>query len=378
VLTDFPSGGLSGFEIVSALAVQPDGTLVAAGGRFTADVGSDVVVLRYNRDGTLDQRFGDDGRVRTSFNRPAVAVAVLVQPDGKVVAAVAVETDEKDFALARYNRDGSLDASFGTAGRVLTDFGARDTPTALVLQPDGKLVAAGYRDLVSGFLSSGLALARYNPDGSLDSSFGSGGLVVTDVGQPVPGESFTGANALVLQPDGKLVAAGQAGRIFDDDFFLARYNPDGSLDTSFGAGGLMVTDFGQPSRARALVLQPDGKLVAAGAIGVEAPGGGIVNSSLARFNPDGSPDTSFGDSGLVVTNFGDNRGADALVLQPDGKLVTLAAGFVVARYGAHGSLDASFGNGGLVRHRLRYIIRLEQCTRPSTGRKAGGRRYCKR
>jgi uncharacterized delta-60 repeat protein len=162
-----------------------------------------------------------------------------------------------DFALARYLPEGSLDPTFGVGGKVTTDFGGFESAGALVRQPDGKLVAAGRA-------GEDFALARYLPDGSLDPTFGVGGKVTTD---------FTGvegtdtAGALVLQPNGKLVAAGAACLNFTCDFALARYLPKGRLDPSFGDGGKVTTDFGDSDVSGALVRQPDGKLVAAGRAG---------------------------------------------------------------------------------------------------------------
>jgi uncharacterized delta-60 repeat protein len=158
------------------------------------------------------------------------------------------------FGLVRYQPDGSLDASFGDGGKVLTDFaGGPDRANALVAQGDGRLVAAGNSEDFFG-TSLGFALARYHPDGSLDASFGSGGKVTTS--------RLVRANALAVQGDGKLVAAGVARSSF---FGLARYHPDGSLDASFGDGGTVATSFGGLNAfAFALAVQADGKLVAAG------------------------------------------------------------------------------------------------------------------
>src|SRR5947209_18146229 len=170
--------------------------------------------------GDLDATFGTGGRVLTDFGGGAGARALALQADGRIVVAgrsrVAVGDD---FALARYNPNGSLDPSFGSGGRVLTDFGVDDEASALALQSDGKIVVAGFSDVV-GF---GFALARYNPDGSLDPSFGSGGRVLTG--------GVALARGLVLQADGRIVVAGvSAGFAGDSDFALARFNPDGSLD----------------------------------------------------------------------------------------------------------------------------------------------------
>jgi uncharacterized delta-60 repeat protein len=263
------------------------------------------------------------GTVTTDFGGNDFAWALVLQPDGKLVAAgSAGPAGAADFALARYLPDGRPDPTFGMGGRVTTDFGASvDEAFALVLQPDGKLVTAGLS--VDGGTFDG-ALARYLPDGRLDPTFGTGGKVTTDLGGD---ERFS---ALVLQPDGKLVAAGTV---------LARYLPDGQLDPSFGTGGTVT-----PGGA-ALILQPDGKLVVAGSAGAF----GDTNFLLMRYLPDGRLDPTFGMGGTVTTDFGRFALAFALVLQPDGKLVAAGEGdFALARYLPDGQLDPSFGTGGMV------------------------------
>ena len=211
--------------------------------------------------GDLDPTFGDAGLVTTDFLGPNsdLVRAVAVQADGKIVAVGFSNPGglAADFALARYNPDGSLDSSFGTGGLVTTDFGlTRDEAFGVAIQSDGKIVAVG-RD----------KLARYNTNGSLDSSFGGGGLVTTDL---------VWAFDIAFQADGKIVTAGVAGGL-GGDFAVARYHPDGSPDGSFGSGGVASADFGGSfDRARALAIQADGKIVAVG-------GTGFV---LARFEVD--------------------------------------------------------------------------------------------
>jgi len=207
------------------------------------------------------------------------ALALVLQPDGKLVAAGSSDaggTGSDDFILARYLPGGSLDPTFGVGGKVTTDFGGRDLAFTLVLQPDGKLVAAGGSPF-RGF--SSFSLTRYLPDGSLDRTFGTEGKVITEFG----GEEVS-AIALVLQPDGKLVAAGIEGSNVTGtfDFALARYLPNGSLDPTFGVGGKVTTDFGTGERAGALILQPDGKLVAAGFSEFQAPNN-TRDFALARY-----------------------------------------------------------------------------------------------
>jgi uncharacterized delta-60 repeat protein len=249
VRTDFNSGR----SFANAVAVQPDGKILAAGATFVGGVGNEWALARYNGDGSLDASFGTGGLVITDIAPEIIDLAL--QPDGKIVAG---GRGSGNFALARYNPDGSLDTSFGTGGKVATDWGGDDAIFSVALQPDGKIVAAG--DSLSS--TADFVLARYSLDGSLDSSFGTGGKVITDFGG-VGGR----ANAVVLQPDGKIVAAGISVHAANPaTFALARYNVDGSLDSSFGIGGKVTTSFGGAfgDVANALVLQPDGKIVAAG------------------------------------------------------------------------------------------------------------------
>jgi uncharacterized delta-60 repeat protein len=297
--------------------------------------------------GRLDPGFGTAGRTTTSFAGDAGASAAVLQ-DGKVVAAgFAVTGATTDFALTRYRPNGTLDTSFGNHGRVTTDIagGAGDSATTLAVQADGKLVAAG---LTSGPAGQDFALVRYRPNGTVDPSFGNQGRVTTD---------FAGgadaAHALVIQADGKLVAAGSATTGTNQDFAVARYNPNGTPDLSFGTGGRVTIDIaGAFDEARALVLQ-GGKLVAAGFTftGDAATG----DFALARFTAAGRPDGSFGTGGRVTTDFaGGFDDARALVVQ-GGKLVAAGGAnsgsgpdFALARYDDHGSLDPTFGTGGKV------------------------------
>ncbi len=287
--------------------------------------------------GALDPSFGTGGVVTTAIGELAFAGALVLQPDGKIVAAGGSwnVTYRENFALARYTANGSLDPALSGTGIVTTAIGSSDGfATALALQPDGKLVAAG--DSWNG-TDDDFALARYNANGSLDTTFGTGGTVTTDFRSAVD-DAF----ALVLQPDGKLVAAGHGAF---DDFALARYNANGSLDASFGSGGKVTTDFGGGDSANALVLQPDGKLVAAG--------GGRWNRTdhwdfaLARYKANGSLDLGFGTGGKVTTTTIDHMYASALALQPDGKLIAAGSGGIV-RYDPDGSLDTTFGSSGKV------------------------------
>jgi uncharacterized delta-60 repeat protein len=346
VVTDF----FGGFDGGADVAIQSDGRIIVVG--FTLNGGTDFALARYNINGDLDTSFGSGGKVTTDFfGSSDLARAVALDPEGKIVVAGIASNSSlnDDFALARYNTDGSLDTSFGTGGKVSTDFlGSMDTITGLVIQPDGKIAVAGFNFEMINFTSN-FALARYNTDGSLDTSFGSGGKVVT---------SFFGqidqAIDLTIQPDGRLIAAG--GSLNPNgasNFALARYNTDGSLDTSFGSGGKVTTAFDIDATGLAVALQPDGKIVAAGTSFGQFT---ISDFALTRYNTDGSLDSSFGTGGRVITDFNglSDRVAD-LIIQPNGKIVaggessfSPVGDFALARYNSAGVLDPSFGNGGKV------------------------------
>ncbi len=239
---------------------------------------------------------------------------------------------------------GDLDPTFGVGGKVTTDFGGLNDGARALVQQPDGKLVAAGQAEAGDF---DFALARYLPDGSLDPTFGTGGMVTTDFG------TFPFAAALVQQADGKLVAGGPTDAGGCCDFALVRYLSDGSLDPTFGVGGKVTTDFGGFEAAAALVQQPDGKLVAAGlSTAGSAP---ATDFALARYLPDGSLDPTFGVGGKVTTDF-EGGGASALVLQPDGKLVAagnsrltgLVSDFALARYLSDGSLDPTFGVGGKV------------------------------
>jgi uncharacterized delta-60 repeat protein len=280
--------------------------------------------------GALDPTFGAGGKVRTDFGQIDGIEDLVVQTDGKIVAAGTTRnqtTFVDQFALARYANDGSLDPSFGAGGKVTTELGSTSSAAyAVALQGDGKIVAAGLA-ASGGPTGADFALARYNADGSLDVSFGVGGKVVTDFDL-----THEWAHGLAIQPDGRLVVAG-ATRPFGPyqtnppDFALARYNPNGSLDTTFDDDGKVSTAFtpGWSEQAYGVALAPDGKIVTAGWAtpdGVSGPGA----IDVARYNADGSLDASFDGDGRVVSAPGSDNGGFAVVVQPDGKVVV--AGFV--------------------------------------------------
>jgi uncharacterized delta-60 repeat protein len=341
VRTDFP--GLA--AVPSAVVIQPDGKIVVAGGAFpTFTFLGDFKVVRYKPNGALDTSFGDGGIVTTTFPEGSYAFDVALQPDGKIIAAGTVFVDfnpgdmsDTDFALARYNPDGSLDTTFGNSGMVTTDFLAHeDDAFSVLVQPDGKIVAVGSANDPATFYD--FAAVRYLSNGTIDTTFGVAGKVHTDFGD----QNFDRARSAALQPDGKIVAAGfaisQNGLV--QNFAVARYTSNGVLDTTFSGDGIRQIDFGSCCQgANKVLLQSDGKIITVGYANTESSDSDFL---LARLSPRGSLDATFGVGGKVRTSFGDlNGGANGAALQSDGKIVAVGfqatfsnqwANFALARY----------------------------------------------
>lgn len=345
---------------------------------------TDIAVVRLTADGSADAGFGTDGAALVSAHTHAdnkAADIVLSQADGKIVVAGSGRTYPTiiDFELIRYNNDGSLDVSFGNQGRVSTDIRSiNEAPTvpggetaryedlayAMAMQPDGKILVAGESSLYNAryFPYSSYALARYDENGSLDPTFGLDGKVVTDI----PFDSDLRPSAayimdIALQSDGKIVAAGTAnnrpgGGPYEQEMAIVRYNPDGSPDTSFGDAGIVrINRFSRyDERARSVAVQPDGKIVVGGYMArhtILPPYDDRL--MLARLNADGSFDATFGDAGIVTTDIGDDDQIFDIELRPDGKIVVGGStgprgdwDMAVARYLDDGNLDSSFGFNG--------------------------------
>lgn len=296
-----------------------------------------LVLLQFNANGTPDTAFGSNGRVTVAIGAGGQIKDMAIQPDGKIVLAGQVfhSTGGGNFYLARFRTNGTPDTSFGATqlpnltGSVNLDFGGRDDASAVAIQADGKIVVAGTTEASGG---NAWAVARYSAGGLLDPTFGTSGRVTTNFADGDTGAGGDRAHAIALQGDGKIVVAGQAELdqgLDSKDFALARYNPNGSLDTTFGGDGKVTTDFVAGQRAsdvaNAVLVQPDGKIVAGGLTGAT---GGATLFGLARYNTNGSLDTTFGGDGKVST---DSRGriVRAMTVQPvglNGRLVVAGQG----------------------------------------------------
>lgn len=341
-----------GEDYAFAMAVQADGKVVTVGRTSTAAGGRDIAITRHLRDGALDTSFGSGGKVVTAVapgSGADEARAVLVEPDGKIVIGGYSDASgtDMDFLVVRYNADGTLDTTFGDGGKTVTNIGdGTDIVFTLARQPDGKIVAAGSAAF-SQSTAQDFALIRYNTDGSLDAGFGVGGKVTTAINTFGSNELIY---AIVLQPVGdetRIVAVGGEGT-----FIAARYTSSGLLDASFGEGGKIRALFqSNIGSAESVTLTADNKIVIAGHIGHEF--------SLVQLNTDGTLDTAFGTGGKVVTPVSSTNWdeATAVVRQADGKLlvggwvyegVSTNGNFVVLRYNADGTSDAGFGTAGQV------------------------------
>jgi uncharacterized delta-60 repeat protein len=304
--------------------------------------------------GDLVSGFGSGGKVITDFSGIDVAAAVAVYPDGRIVLAGTSQSTTENFvydiALARYNPNGSLDQTFGNGGLVKTDFNEMESASAVAIQPDGKIVVAGS---ISRFdRTNDFLFVRYNEDGTLDSSFRQDGVVTTDFYNTT---EFVADMAIT--PNGEIVVAGTIYRTARGDFAVARYKSNGDLDETFGSGGKVTVGLESTYESlAAMALSPKGEIVLLGETITPQPE--VYNSDfiVVRLNRNGSPDASFGVNGMVITDFTSVDMPGDVALTPDGKTIVVGTvepapwrfDFVVARYDGHGNLDPSFGTAGHV------------------------------
>ena len=336
----------------SAVVQQPDGKLVL-GGAGHLDPG-DFMAVRLARNGAPDPEFGTAGVASADFaGRWDSAFAMIRQPDGKLVLAGVVETNNftLDIGLARFNVNGTLDATFGTDGWTTLDIGgSHDYARALIRQPDGKLVIAG--EGISGPTGTYQPVfARFNTDGTLDTTFGIGGTTRVDFGNGLR----SGAHALAQQSDGKLVAVGTVYGGTRIDYAVMRVSADGTLDPTFDGDGMLVIDFnGNFEQAGSVAIQPDGAILVGGLRAL--PDDRYASAALLRMNGQGRLDNSFGTAGQAVVDLGDYSELSSIVVQDDGRIVATgrrsrtsdaSEDMIVARFNANGTLDRTYGNAGV-------------------------------
>lgn len=342
----------TGASFATCTAVQPDGKIVVGGVTWAADGGNDFLLLRYHADGQIDSTFGINGIVITDLGSKYDWLnAIAIQPDGKIIGSGRSQMGTPlkfVFTVVRYNANGTLDESFGTQGVKKTGLSESDSPTSMVVQPDGKIIVAGY---VRFGTEDQLGFVRYHTNGTLDLSFSLDGKLTHDLG-------FFGSrvHAIAIQPDGRIVATGysrmdNSGNNYK--FFVSRYFAEGNLDNSFGINGVMHDVFastGSDSAPTAVQLCSNNKILI---------GGGTYDAwwSMVMLYPNGTIDSTFGTQGKVNTPFpGESGSIKYLLIQPDDKIVGVGSSylaatddtkFAVVRYHSNGTLDTSFGIGGL-------------------------------
>jgi uncharacterized delta-60 repeat protein len=348
----FNGSGLSSLRIgdVASIATdivqRSDGKIVLAGvGTLNVDGVDDFIAVQLAEDGTRDATFGTDGVAIADFGgSDDTALAVIQQRDGKLVLAGKTYSSDAagDIALARFNVNGTLDATFGGDGRITLDLGGDDEyASGLIQQPGGKLVIAGATNATG---SERLFLARFNFDGTLDTSFGGGGSTLVDYG----GGLHCRAEDLAQQSDGKLVAVGAVSGPNTTDIAVVRLTANGTLDPLFSGDGMLAVDFnGGREWASSVAIQPDDVIVAAGISG--------SNAALVRINGNGTLDGGFGKAGKAVANLGSRSTLYSIVAQTDGKLVATGVrnrngdglDLILARFKSDGTLDTTYGVRGV-------------------------------
>jgi uncharacterized delta-60 repeat protein len=328
VITDFD---VANHDQIQGLAIDGSDRIIAAGFRGSATNGN-FAIARYNADGSLDTTFDTDGLVEQAFSATGdVGNAVAIDSNGKIVVAgtVAGRFGNSEIGVARFNADGSLDTTFDTDGLVTTDIGAIDQGYAMAVQADDKIVVAGAVDNV-------ITVIRYNTDGSLDTTFDTDGIA--------SGAAAQTARAMAIDGSGNIVVAGYTANTASADFILQRFTPAGALDTTFDADGTVTTDFGaSKDLAYSVVVDGSGRIVAAGHSG--------GSFAIARYTSSGALDTTFDTDGLVTTDA--SAGNDivyGLAIDGAGKIVAggiFTSNFGIARYNEDGSLDTTFTPTGL-------------------------------
>jgi uncharacterized delta-60 repeat protein len=309
-----------------------------------------LVMSRYMADGSLDKDFSGDGKATLDDgrDRDVTAQDAAVQPDGSIL--IGGDLNEDDTFIAKLRADGTLDTGFASSGERIIEFSRGSSYVrATLLQPDGKILVIG--TTLPDPSDVHFAITRLNADGTSDVSFSGDGLATMDFLSNTP----SSASCAALQADGKIVIAGTVGTNSNADFGVARLNPDGTLDKTFSGDGWQKTDFsGSLDRAYCIAIQPDGKILVGG---YTDPTPGSQDFALVRYNPNGTLDTSFSDDGKLTIDF-DNSvdGARSIAVLDSGKIIIAGlahryevggSGFALARVNADGSLDRTFGGGEL-------------------------------
>jgi uncharacterized delta-60 repeat protein len=336
-------------DILFDIAIQEDQKILAGG-----HSGGDFVVVRFLPDGTPDLDFGNSGIAKVDFGQSAAYFhGMTIQTDGRIILAGEYSlSNNSDFALARLNTDGSLDSTFGEGGKVITDLGSpSDYANDVVVQSDGKIIAAG-KVIFGDIATANFAMIRYESNGEVDTDFGVDGIAITSI------RDEDEAQEIVILPDGRIILGGFAAVMATGDYAMVRYLPDGTEDKSFGTGGKVVTDLagiGNSDFETCMLVDQNGKILLAGAANYNFFGAGS-DLGVVRYDSEGNLDPGFGIGGIYILNLGGVEEIQDMVQQPDGKYLlagkTDAIGVInkwlLVRIVEEGGLDTIFGNHGLV------------------------------
>lgn len=327
-----------------SLAIQTDEKILIAGSTWTGHANS-FALARCNSDGTLDNTFNQCGIVTTAVGISSVIESIAIQPDNKIIAVGSSHLNHNDgFLLARYHPDGSLDSSFGINGIVRTQIsGVEEGARSVKIQSDGKIIIGGYSRMND---LQNFALARYQSNGMIDTTFGVNGIQITAFN-----DEADGITSIALQSDQKIVAGGYSYHDGISNFALARYNPDGSPDTTFGSEGKIVSLFNnRRSIAWSTVIQKNGKILLGGTYGE------IISSDilLARYNADGSPDSTFNHNGYTIVDIDSCDYIYSIAIRPDDRIIIAGQSYdfvnnyyVLAQFDANGIVDSLFAVNGI-------------------------------
>ena len=342
--------GIGGyFDVVKSMALQHDGKIVVVGyGKESLVSFKGLSMARYLQNGEMDYDFGNLGVIhRVTKDLEGEANSVAIQKDDKIVVtgySISPTTNNEEITLVRFTENGNIDKSFGNKGLIVTEISSeKDVGESVVIQNDGKIVVVGTTDHKP---NADIVLIRYNENGSLDYSFGFGGIVITDINS-----AMDIGKSLVIQSDGKLIVAGFTHVVNNFFMTLLRYDSYGELDPTFGNSGIVITDINGRRGKMDLVMQNDGKIILVGPSEVEDS----HHFTVLRFNNNGSLDKSFGYNGVTKTIIGDYSEAESVALYSDGNIVvagTTELGneqFVVAMYDQNGLLVPDFGSDGIVK-----------------------------
>ena len=330
---------LGRLDLINSVTCQSDGKIIALGSTQTF-AATKLAVARYTTAGVLDTTFNSTGVQRILIGSRTEGNSVAIQSNDKIVASGFCSNGQTDFALIRLDVNGALDTTFNGSGFTTMAIGSGASANSVKIQSDGKIIVAG--TAVSGFPK--FVLTNLTTTGTLNESFGTGGIVFTEIG------FGSGINQIAIQADGKIVAAGYAYDGAMIKIALARYNSDGSLDSSFGSSGVVTTDVGIESRAQSVVIQDDGNIVVCG----YTVDSGYKKFVTLRYDSSGSLDTTFGGTGIVITQVQYSDIAYSVAIQSDGKIISAgyslgddAQQFALVRYLSNGSLDTTFGTNGI-------------------------------